>query len=284
MHDANHNLKTTSDITSEQLMGDRPFFHHYPKRSGYLAPTDSHAPARSKLSSFIWTAIWVGLFIGVFLYSFTSLTRFLLVSVAITSLHIIHASLRLWACCAAPPTPIKSSHNAPINERKNWPKYSVLVPLYDEAQMVAGLYQYLAKLDYPKDRLEIFFICEADDHNTIDAVNTHLHAPLKLTKVPRLGPRTKPKTLNYALQYISGEYITIYDAENRPDPTQLKTAISAFETYPKRGALQAPLRFHNKDTNWLTRQFSLEYDSQFNIWLPFLVHLGWPLPLGAFAT
>ena len=36
--------------------------------------------------------------------------------------------------------------------------------------------------------------------------------------VPPADPRTKPKACNYGLQFATGDFITIYDAEDLPEP------------------------------------------------------------------
>ena len=46
--------------------------------------------------------------------------------------------------------------------------------------------------------------------------------------VPDRQPRTKPKALNYALQFATGDLAVIYDAEDRPEPDQLRKAATQF--------------------------------------------------------
>ncbi len=183
-------------------------------------------------------------------------------------------------------SPLKTAHKPQITPNitagtiGNWPHYSVLVPLYKEARVISKLMNNLAAIDYPQDRLEIMMICEADDKDTITAVRRHIREPFQLIQVPPSFPRTKPKALNYALNHAKGELITIYDAEDNPHPQQLKAAAIAFFKRPHIGAVQAPLDYYNTQTNWLTRQFTLEYGFLFRIWLPFLTRLGLPFPLG----
>jgi cellulose synthase/poly-beta-1,6-N-acetylglucosamine synthase-like glycosyltransferase len=45
--------------------------------------------------------------------------------------------------------------------------------------------------------------------------------------VPRGTPQTKPKACNVGLFFARGDYLVIYDAEDRPDPDQLKKAVVA---------------------------------------------------------
>ena len=183
--------------------------------------------------------------------------------------------LRLAACLSPKP---KAFIAQPL--RKDLPHYTVLVPLFNEANMVRGLMQALEAIEYPRERLQILLICEAVDPKTIASVRFHMRAPFELIIVPKGSPQTKPRALNYAMQFARGKFITIYDAEDQPHPKQLLTALSAFKAKPNWAALQAPLDYYNADENWLTRQFSLEYAALFHVWLPWLMRLKLPFPLG----
>jgi cellulose synthase/poly-beta-1,6-N-acetylglucosamine synthase-like glycosyltransferase len=167
-------------------------------------------------------------------------------------------------------------------DRDQLPVYSVLVPLYDEAHMVADLARALGRLDWPKDRLDIKFIVEARDRATRLAIeHLGLGPPFEMVVVPDRAPRTKPKALNFALPLARGEFVTVYDAEDRPDPGQLLEAYLAFSAGDDRLAcLQAPLLIENDDANVLTAFFAMEYSMQFDGVLPMLAALDMPLPLG----
>lgn len=138
----------------------------------------------------------------------------------------------------------------------------------------------LAQINYPQDRLQILLLCEEIDPVTIRSVQLYLRPPFELIIVPAGKPQTKPRALNYAMKYATGEIVTIYDAEDRPHPNQLLAAVSAFEHRPDWAAVQAPLDYYNASQNWLTRQFALEYAALFHVWLPFLTQFGLPFPLG----
>ncbi len=177
------------------------------------------------------------------------------------------------------------SHHAPPPLDVDWetlPVYSVLVPLYDEAHMVPALAEALGRLDWPKDRLDIKFIVEACDHTTRLAIERlALRAPFEMLVVPDRMPRTKPKALSFALPLARGRFVTVYDAEDRPDPGQLLEAYLAFAAGDERLAcVQAPLLIDNGDTNVLTAFFAMEYSMQFDGVLPMLAALDMPLPLG----
>lgn len=161
------------------------------------------------------------------------------------------------------------------------PVYTVLVPLYGEPTVAAGLVAALARLEYPADRLDIKVLLEEDDVPTIEAVAlAHGEVDLELLVVPAVGPQTKPKACNVGLAMARGEFVTIYDAEDRPDPLQLRRAVAAFRDDPSTSCLQALLSYYNPRQNVLTRWFTIEYAVWFRMLLPGLAALGAPIPLG----
>lgn len=162
------------------------------------------------------------------------------------------------------------------------PVYSILVPLYREARSVAGLLKALRTIDYPKHKLDIKLVVEADDVETIKAVKeARPESYFEVIYVPPSLPRTKPKACNYALRFARGTYLTIYDAEDRPEPDQLKKAVALFRASPPDViCLQARLNYYNRKENLLTRLFSIEYGTLFHFLLPALYHLHIPILLG----
>jgi tRNA threonylcarbamoyl adenosine modification protein YjeE len=163
-----------------------------------------------------------------------------------------------------------------------WPSYTVLVPLYREPEIVAQLAGALAALDYPKDRLQVLVLLEPDDQQTLAAFRAHPLPPwIELVVVPEGRPKTKPRACNHGLALATGDLLVIYDAEDRPEPDQLKQAALAFAAAPPRMAcLQAQLAFRNHGTNLLTRWFTIEYNVWFRRYLRGLERLGCPVPLG----
>lgn len=165
------------------------------------------------------------------------------------------------------------------------PRYSILVPLYREANVVPALLAALANLDYPADRLEVLLLVEHDDPETRAAVADLLPEGWRAIVVPPGEPRTKPRALNVGLPHVRGELFTIYDAEDRPDPDQLLKAVRAFATLPKEVAcLQARLDFYNSHQNLLTKWFTCEYATHFGLILDGIARHRHPLPLGGTST
>jgi cellulose synthase/poly-beta-1,6-N-acetylglucosamine synthase-like glycosyltransferase len=162
------------------------------------------------------------------------------------------------------------------------PHYTVLVPVYREANVIAGLMRNLAALDYPTEKLEILVLLESDDEETIAAARAaRPPSSVRLVVVPDAQPKTKPKACNVGLFLARGELLVIYDAEDRPEPQQLRKAVAAFEHAGEQTVcVQARLRYWNGDTNLLTRMFALEYGYWFGVMLPGLDRLHLPIPLG----
>jgi cellulose synthase/poly-beta-1,6-N-acetylglucosamine synthase-like glycosyltransferase len=162
------------------------------------------------------------------------------------------------------------------------PVYTVLVALYREAAVAAQLVAMLKRLDWPASLLDIKLVCEADDRETIEALKAQDLAPhFEIVEVPPGLPRTKPKALSYALAGARGEYLAVYDAEDRPHPGQLREACETFRTGPAELAcLQAPLVIGNGGESWISAIFSLEYSALFRAFLPMLARYRLPMPLG----
>ncbi len=162
------------------------------------------------------------------------------------------------------------------------PVYTVLVPLFRETSVLPDLVAALCALDYPAPKLDIKLILESVDTETIAAARAmDLPGCFDIIVVPDGQPRTKPKACNYALEFATGKFVVIFDAEDRPEPDQLRKAVAAFaEAPPELVCLQAKLNFYNASENWLSKQFTIEYTSLFWGILPALDMLRLPIPLG----
>ena len=135
------------------------------------------------------------------------------------------------------------------------PVYSILVPLHRESAVLPDLVRALARIDYPAAKLDVIIILEAADLETRRAAAAlQLPAFFRTVVVPNAEPRTKPKALNYALGFARGAYVTVYDAEDEPDPQQLRRALAVFEVGGSAcWCVQAKLSIHNARASWLTR-------------------------------
>lgn len=188
-------------------------------------------------------------------------------------------ALRFIAFSSARPLRLR---RLPPADPAEQPVYSVLVALYREKEMVQQLLTALGKLQWPLAKLEIKLVCEADDAETLDALHLMPLPPhIEVVLVPPGTPRTKPKALAYALPLCRGEFVTLYDAEDRPHPLQL---VEAWQRFCAEGedtaCLQAPLVVTNGRASLLSLMFAFEYAALFRGLLPWLARRRLVLPLG----
>lgn len=163
-----------------------------------------------------------------------------------------------------------------------YPVYSVLVALHREKEVVPQLCAHLRKLNWPASRLEVIFVCEEHDTETLDALQAGQRPAFsKIITAPVFGPQTKPRALSYALPVASGEFVVIFDAEDRPHPEQLMEAYARFLREPMSTAcLQSPLLVTNGSKGFLSRMFAFEYAALFGGLLPYLASKAHLIPLG----
>lgn len=162
------------------------------------------------------------------------------------------------------------------------PIYTVLVPCYREANVIEDLINNLAGLDYPAEKLDVLLLLEEDDPET-RAAAAAARPPGNFTFVtlPPGAPQTKPKACNVGLTFARGEFLVIYDAEDRPEPDQLRRAVAAFRSDGEDLiCVQAKLNYFNARQNVLTRLFALEYTFWFDLMLHGLEAWRLPIPLG----
>ena len=237
------------------------------------------------MSARIVANAWQGTMVGAFL---TALPVGLLLApgAVLKALHVL-ATLFFFACVAlrfaavASIRPARPAAQVPMPEG-DVPVFTVLVALYREAGIVPGLLAALDRIVWPRQRLEIKLVCEADDADTLAALRARrLPAHVEVVEVPPGEPRTKPKALAYALPMTGGDLVALYDAEDMPHPMQLAEAWQRFrESGPDLAVVQAPLEISNRGESSVARMFAFEYAALFRGLLPWLSRRRLMLPLG----
>lgn len=242
-------------------------------------PRLSAAPgpvSRSRLPSF--THYLLRLVGPVALLTLAPLTVVDVGSVVLAIWFLLFTSLRLAGCFS----PRKRRPCPPRLHDSQLPIYTVVAALYREASSVAPLMQYIGELDYPREKLDIKLVIELDDLGTRAAIAKLGPMPnVQVIIAPGVGPRTKPKALNCALTFAHGTFITVFDAEDRPEPGQLRDALDVFRTHESDVVCaQASLCIDNTADGWLPRMFTAEYAGQFDVFLQGFSSFEMPLPLG----
>ncbi|MFC3180980.1 glycosyltransferase family 2 protein [Cypionkella sinensis] len=162
------------------------------------------------------------------------------------------------------------------------PVVSVMVALYRESNIAAKLTARLDQLDYPRALLDILLVVEEEDQMTRSALTTaNLPGWMRVVVVPDGTVKTKPRALNYALDHCRGSIVGIYDAEDAPEPDQIRKIVARFhQRGPEVVCLQGQLDYYNPRSNWLARCFTIEYASWFRMFLPGIERMGMAIPLG----
>jgi cellulose synthase/poly-beta-1,6-N-acetylglucosamine synthase-like glycosyltransferase len=236
-----------------------------------------------------WPQILVGCVLGfaitVGVLTELQLTATVLVGIA-TAFFVASTGFRLYAArqgSLVGATVDPPAEDLAAMDERDLPVYTVLLPLYKEKpSTIRALFEALSRIDYPKQKLDGLLLIEADDDHTRVAIE-QVGRPgwLRVLPLPAGIPRTKPRAMGIGLRYAKGTLLTVYDAEDKPDPAQLKKAVWGFRRADESLAcLQAKLGYYNPRQNLLTRWFTLEYDAWFNIFLPGLHRIGAPIPLG----
>ncbi|MCC5970982.1 MAG: glycosyltransferase [Pararhodobacter sp.] len=185
----------------------------------------------------------------------------------------------------APIAPLAStSHRReePVDRPPRKPVVSIMVPLFREPGIAPRLVARLGALTYPRELLDIMLVVEEDDHLTRAALaRSRLPHWMRVIPVPDSTLRTKPRALNYALNFARGSIVGVYDAEDAPAPDQLHRAVERFaQGGHDLACVQGVLDYYNPATNWLSRCFTIEYAAWFRLILPGFEKLGLAVPLG----
>lgn len=162
------------------------------------------------------------------------------------------------------------------------PIVSIMVPMFRERDIAHRLVRRLGRLDYPRELLDVLLVVEEEDEITrATLVNAQLPRWMRVVIVPAGPIKTKPRALNYALNFCRGSIVGVYDAEDAPEADQIHKVVQRFhERGPEVACLQGILDYYNPRTNWLSRCFTVEYASWFRVVLPGLARLGFVIPLG----
>ena len=223
----------------------------------------------------LWASLVIAATMALILWPSTTLSY---VRTGLWVLFLVVSVIRGIAVFLSAPTQIEPPKRA---RGGRLPIYSIIVPLYKEANMVKQMVRNLKALNYPHKALDVIFAIEADDSQTFHALTRQrLPSWMRIIIAPPGSPQTKPRACNVALDQAVGSLVVIYDAEDRPHPDQLMEAAYRFMAVDEQLAcLQAPLRILPGKGFWC-RQFALEYAAHFETFLPALAKVGSAVPLG----
>jgi glycosyltransferase XagB len=162
-----------------------------------------------------------------------------------------------------------------------WPSFSILVPLKHENEVIEATLKAIDLLNYPDRLKQVIIIVEKSDAITRQSLSAiTLPYNFEVLYIPENTPHTKARALLYGLEAARGQYLTVYDAESRPEPDQLRKAAVALSDASYTLCLQAKIKISNREVNWLTRNFAAEYHEWYDGRLQKLSEAGLPFGLG----
>lgn len=257
------------------------------RRKRYVTHTTLHHSLSALVSLSLWQKLAITVLsaifgIGLLTYAketaiaFTATISFIYFADVLFNVFIILKSLHV------PPDIRVLDKDVKNIQDDSLPMYSILCPLYKEASVLPHFIESMNAMNWPKEKLDILLLLEEDDKETIRAAkDMQLPEHFSIVIVPDSQPKTKPKACNFGLNIAQGEYIVVYDAEDRPDPDQLKKSYLAFKhADPTVVCMQAKLNYYNPHDNLLTRLFTAEYSLWFDVVLPGLQSIQTTIPLG----
>lgn len=228
--------------------------------------------------------------VGIYwLHTALDVNVFVIISAFITFFYLALMLFKIWVVYTAVMDPAPEMHftREEIDALKDedLPIYTILIPLYREEEVIHQIIKAMSAIEYPPEKLDVIITLEEYDHPTIDAIKAaNPPAHFKTLILPDVQPKTKPKALNVAFREIQGEYVVIYDAEIVPDPDQLKKAVLAFRANPHIGVFQTRLDHYNSEHNILTKLFNAEFSFYYDMFIPGLERLRFPMPLSGHST
>lgn len=149
-----------------------------------------------------------------------------------------------------------------------FPLVTVQLPLYNERFVAARLIESAARLEWPKDKLEIQVLDDSTD-DTVgivdEAVNRLALEGVNITVIRREHRKGfKAGALQGGMAHAAGKFIAIFDADFLPQPGFLARTLPCFSD-PKVGMVQARWSFLNAEASWLTGVQSLLLSPHFGI-------------------
>jgi cellulose synthase (UDP-forming) len=135
------------------------------------------------------------------------------------------------------------------------PTVDILLPICGEdISILQGVWQAVLRLDYPKDKLEVHVLDDAQNDPAVRALartcGFTYHAR------PNKGETKKAGNLKYGYQHTSGEFMVIFDADCAPHQDFLRELLPYMQD-PSIGIVQSPQYFSTDRS--LHKKSPLEY-------------------------
>jgi cellulose synthase/poly-beta-1,6-N-acetylglucosamine synthase-like glycosyltransferase len=133
------------------------------------------------------------------------------------------------------------------------PKISILIPTYNEADIIRFKLENLIKVKYPKDLMQVIVVDSNSEDQTLSVVNQFIkqHPEWSIQILTESERKGKSAALNFALKKCEGEVIIISDADCFWPQDILGKALP-FLADPTVGAISGPKILLNPTQSWVT--------------------------------
>jgi cellulose synthase/poly-beta-1,6-N-acetylglucosamine synthase-like glycosyltransferase len=149
----------------------------------------------------------------------------------------------------------KSKADWPTKVDGNYtPKVSIIIPTYNEAEIIKYKLTNTSRISYPLDLMEIIVVDSNSSDGTPQIVKTfgEQNPDLNIRLIVEKQRKGKSHALNTALTQCTGEIIAISDADCFW-PKDILTKALPYLADPTVGAIGGPKILFNKDQTWITR-------------------------------
>jgi len=155
-----------------------------------------------------------------------------------------------------------------LSKEEEVPLVTIQLPVYNELYVMERLLNNIAKMDYPKDKLDIQVLDDSTDES-FEMTKKHIELLRKtglniqhVTRKDRKG--FKAGALKEGLNTAKGEFIAIFDADFLPKKNWLKNTIPYFKD-EEIGVVQTRWGHLNRDYSILTRVQAFALDAHFTL-------------------
>lgn len=155
---------------------------------------------------------------------------------------------------------MRGNYQRPL-EPEEWPGVTVLIPCHNEAKVIDATLAALVAQRYPKDRLKVWVLNDRSTDETAQIAQrvAAVYPFVKVFDVPPGQNQGKARVLNYGLEMVSTPYLSIYDADNRPEPEAIRRLIAGAVADPGLVGAVGYVKTLNLRRNLLTRMIGLEF-------------------------
>lgn len=108
---------------------------------------------------------------------------------------------------------------------KDFPEVTLLIPAFNEEKHIQKCLKACLSLNYPKNKLKVICINDGSTDRTLEICRKIKDPRLKIINKKNTG---KAYSLNYALKFVTTEYVSTMDADSFPQKDYLKKGMGEF--------------------------------------------------------